>query len=444
MKRETIDRTTLETAVKAAKSAEDAGRMVGRRGPYIKKYARIYGIDTSHFPGKDGKLNLLGKKFGRLTVVDEADRRPDGAIAWKCICECGKETDVRSCSLTCGSTKSCGCLKPETWHFMFEANTKYSPVDASAIMVWRDNYDDGGLSFESFKQLSAQDCFYCALPPSNVANSCKHDPKAAPARQKEADYRYSGLDRIDCTSLHTIDNVVPCCYYCNFAKNDLAFDVFKSHLVMMVSHRTTKCAGDFASVSVPKLTGKFRELLKPKEKALPVSSVAIGMMLGRLTVIKKVSEEWPTKFLCRCECGTETVVSKYDLMNGKTRSCNGGLCRGKYSPYVSTARSAYHSSRYSGELQFEEFFELSQMSCSYCGSQPSNCFHSVRSELPEHNFTYSGLDRLDPKSSHSVDNVVPCCIICNTMKNDRTLTDFNNWLTAINNHWLSKQRENVA
>lgn len=59
------------------------------------------------------KKNLLGMKFGYLTVVAEIDIRSAGAVMWECSCKCGKTTIVRSYSLTSGATKSCGCLHIE-------------------------------------------------------------------------------------------------------------------------------------------------------------------------------------------------------------------------------------------------------------------------------------------------------------------------------------------
>jgi len=63
------------------------------------------------FPHAD---NLKGMRFGRLVVLKRKgtslnDRHP----IWRCKCDCGKKTDVRSCDLKSGNTKSCGCLGKE-------------------------------------------------------------------------------------------------------------------------------------------------------------------------------------------------------------------------------------------------------------------------------------------------------------------------------------------
>lgn len=52
--------------------------------------------------------DLTGKRFGRLTVLEEAE--PANGRRWLCRCDCGKERIVYGNSLKRGTTKSCGCL----------------------------------------------------------------------------------------------------------------------------------------------------------------------------------------------------------------------------------------------------------------------------------------------------------------------------------------------
>jgi HNH endonuclease len=59
------------------------------------------------------KKNLIGRVFGRLTVVSEANRI-GGKTAWHCICKCGKQKIAKSHNLLYGHTKSCGCLQKES------------------------------------------------------------------------------------------------------------------------------------------------------------------------------------------------------------------------------------------------------------------------------------------------------------------------------------------
>ena len=55
--------------------------------------------------------NLVGQRFGRLTVVEKmpSPKNRHGPY-WKCGCDCGNEIVTRQYSLKCGETKSCGCL----------------------------------------------------------------------------------------------------------------------------------------------------------------------------------------------------------------------------------------------------------------------------------------------------------------------------------------------
>jgi len=58
--------------------------------------------------------NLVGQKFGRWTVVEQAesDKRRNGRH--KCVCECGTEKVILSFNLKMGKTKSCGCYRVES------------------------------------------------------------------------------------------------------------------------------------------------------------------------------------------------------------------------------------------------------------------------------------------------------------------------------------------
>lgn len=59
----------------------------------------------------DRRLDLAGERFGQLTVLEPAENI--GAMtAWRCRCDCGKETVVMTAHLRSGQTTSCGC-KPK-------------------------------------------------------------------------------------------------------------------------------------------------------------------------------------------------------------------------------------------------------------------------------------------------------------------------------------------
>jgi hypothetical protein len=52
---------------------------------------------------------MVGERFGRLTVVRRSGTDTGGGATWLCRCDCGNRTIVRSADLRRGKTKSCGC-----------------------------------------------------------------------------------------------------------------------------------------------------------------------------------------------------------------------------------------------------------------------------------------------------------------------------------------------
>lgn len=59
-------------------------------------------------------LNLIGRKFFRLTPIRKVDERYDGHHTyWECKCDCGNTIIVRKDSLISGHAKSCGCYLEE-------------------------------------------------------------------------------------------------------------------------------------------------------------------------------------------------------------------------------------------------------------------------------------------------------------------------------------------
>lgn len=61
-------------------------------------------------PGKP--RNLIGQKFGRLSVVALEGSSPSGRALWRCVCSCGESKIISTNRLT-SDTASCGCLRRE-------------------------------------------------------------------------------------------------------------------------------------------------------------------------------------------------------------------------------------------------------------------------------------------------------------------------------------------
>jgi hypothetical protein len=61
-----------------------------------------------------GKIDLMNKRFGRLIVVSESEKRTKSrGVYWLCKCDCGATKEVASQHLVKGLTTSCGCYNKE-------------------------------------------------------------------------------------------------------------------------------------------------------------------------------------------------------------------------------------------------------------------------------------------------------------------------------------------
>lgn len=57
------------------------------------------------------KIDLTGQRFGKLTALNPTDKRMDqGSVVWLCRCDCGNLKEVSARRLIRGKVKSCGCL----------------------------------------------------------------------------------------------------------------------------------------------------------------------------------------------------------------------------------------------------------------------------------------------------------------------------------------------
>ena len=82
-------------------------------------------------------VNLLGDKFGRLTVVEKTNKRgSSGAVFWKCLCECGNTKNVSSSCLRTGQTKSCGCLFLDVSAEKGKAKRIHGMTETSTYRSW--------------------------------------------------------------------------------------------------------------------------------------------------------------------------------------------------------------------------------------------------------------------------------------------------------------------
>jgi len=156
---------------------------------------------------------------------------------WYCLCDCGNTTKVMTHKLICGNTKSCGCLRKEKSKENIKKtlpiNTKYEPRITSARRRWKSYcYQDENcdLSFEQWYDISQQNCFYCGIEPYLKFNSFLDKNGSSQFAKDNGWFTYNGLDRVDNTKSHIIDNVVASCWTCNRIKSNNTLDTFYKHI----------------------------------------------------------------------------------------------------------------------------------------------------------------------------------------------------------------------
>lgn len=136
---------------------------------------------------------------------------------------------------------------------------------------------------------------------------------------------------------------------------------------------------------------------------------------------------------CTCSCGKTSLVSKTDLIYGKSKrclSCSHKLAiKPDFQAAINSIKKTYLQSARKRELSWgidSMFVTLITSPCHYCGVGPSMCRTTSNAS-----FWYNGIDRLDNDNGYESDNVVSCCSICNYAKRAMRYDHFTNWLDRI-------------
>src|SRR5260221_440604 len=130
----------------------------------------------------------------------------------------------------------------------------YTPNPERGARDLYKNYRNGAIArgyslditFEYFKCITQQDCFYCGIEP----------------KQSIWDYIYNGIDRIDNALGYTPDNSRPCCRTCNVAKRNLTEQEFYAWIDRLVAYRLQN-------------TGKKKRVIRNELKTVQPASATL-------------------------------------------------------------------------------------------------------------------------------------------------------------------------
>lgn len=246
--------------------------------------------------------NLIGKRYGRLTVIEVAQSfiTPKGKkqIAWKVRCDCGTEKIVRGCDLRNGRIISCGCYNREKDVGKKQCNN----------LTGR---RFGRLIVESYAYTKGKRAYW------NCTCDCGNNGVYAAQYLLNGDTKSCGCQKRDNAGLH---NAI-----------DLTGQRFSRLFVERLAQRTPRkwhciCdCGNSVDVLTTCLVGGHTQSCGcyQQERASESSFKDItGQRFGKLVAIKSLYNLDNSYFwLCKCDCGNDTIVKGHDLRTGNTKSC---------------------------------------------------------------------------------------------------------------------------
>lgn len=179
-------------------------------------------------------IDILGRTFGRWTVIEQAPNLKRHDSRWVCQCTCGNKSIVGGRNLRDGRSKGCKpCALNAKRGVPLGPSPLRLPLSEKATNVIFGDYRQGarvrGLAFrlsrEAFGALITAPCTYCGRPPFD-----RWVDRRAPDRGV---FLHGGVDRKDNTIGYTPENSVACCADCNWAKGDrMTADQFMGYLAL--------------------------------------------------------------------------------------------------------------------------------------------------------------------------------------------------------------------
>lgn len=179
--------------------------------------------------------NIIGNKYGLLTVIDEVQEIRHGRKRYfaKCLCDCGNITVAEKAHVRNGKTNSCGCKQLEMRKAL--GNRVKKGYGEAAFNETFGQYKKAArmrgyafeLSKEQFREIITQPCIYCGE--TLTQEKTKRDANGT--------FKYTGIDRYDNTKGYTLDNAVPCCCKCNRIKTNMSIEELEKRLTMILEHK---------------------------------------------------------------------------------------------------------------------------------------------------------------------------------------------------------------
>ena len=113
--------------------------------------------------------SLIGRRFGRLLVIEQLESSSTGQRRWLCTCDCGGSHISTTASLNSGRTTNCGCKKsPDLTGQVFGRLTvigrseKRGTRGARTAPMWECRCECGNITYKATDTLNSESmCLEC-------------------------------------------------------------------------------------------------------------------------------------------------------------------------------------------------------------------------------------------------------------------------------------------
>jgi len=261
-------------------------------------------------------IDLTGKTFGKLTVIsraaDHVSKNGGKRTAWLCKCKCGNELVVMGLNLTRNHTISCGCARKDGRNKLMTdiTNQRFGklvalhPVENNKKgTYWLFRCDCGNekeMLAQNVKSGKSTSCGRC----KSTLGTTVHTQRGIIGNT--FDLTGQRFDKLVALERFTDGKEIK--YIC---RCDCGRECIKTHSSLKYG---TKTNGSNSCGCIQKAAAKKTSTKK--------TGSLIGNRYNHLTVLGEAKSKYgKVHWICKCDCGKETIVSTSGLLSGHTKSC---------------------------------------------------------------------------------------------------------------------------
>lgn len=165
-----------------------------------------------------------GDVYGSLTVVSEPFIKKQGNTSRyfvDVLCICGTKKTFSCSKLRSGDCKQCSNCSFKQRSEKAKTVSQYEQMFRRLVLDRSKKHNiDITLTVNDYAKIISQNCFYCNDAPRLTTRfSMRKYVNTEPVFA-------NGIDRIDSSLGYTLDNCIPCCTSCNYAKHQLTQQEF--------------------------------------------------------------------------------------------------------------------------------------------------------------------------------------------------------------------------